>query len=153
MIPFTRSHLNSRSPKHPMHPSVYLKSIFEIDAALQSIRAGAEPKLNDWIALADMVGVMDSLKQQGAIRDDDHLITDAVNTLAESSTRAGQGKAIRLDGKGILAVAALMQDYTTCCEQLPERTIKSAINHAFEIQTQLKTKERKAREAQEVATA
>jgi hypothetical protein len=56
MIPFTRAHLNSRSPKHPMHPSVYLKSIFAIDAALQSIRTGAAPKLNDWIALANITG-------------------------------------------------------------------------------------------------
>ena len=151
MIPYTRAHIKSRSPKRPMHPDTYLDSIFQIDAALQSIRTGAEPKLNDWIALADMVGVMDSLKQQGKIYDDDHLITDAVNALAESSTRAGQGKAIRLDGKGILAVAALMQDYTACCEQLPERTIKSAINHAYEIQTQLKAKERKAAQQDMVA--
>lgn len=144
MIPYTRAHINTCSPKRPMHPDTYLGSIFQIDAALQSIRTGAGPKLNDWIALADMVGVMDALKKQRKIYDDDNLITDAVHTLAKSSTRAGQGKAIRLDGKGILAVAALMQDYTTCCEQLPERTIKSAINHAFEIQTQLKAKERKA---------
>ena len=144
MISYTRAHINTCSPKRPMHPDTYLGSIFQIDAALQSIRTGAGPKLNDWIALADIVGVMDSLKKQHKIYDDDNLINDAVHALAKSSTRAGQGKAIRLDGKGILAVAALMQDYTTCCEQLPERTIKSAINHAFEIQTQLKAKERKA---------
>ena len=144
MIPYTRAHINACSPKRPMHPDTYLGSIFQIDAALQNIRTGAGPKLNDWIALADMVGIMDALKKQRKIYDDDNLITDAVHALAKSSTRAGQGKAIRLDGKGILAVAALMQDYTSCCEQLPERTIKSAINHAFEIQTQLKAKERKA---------
>lgn len=144
MIPYTRAHINSCSPKRPMHPDTYLKSLFEIDAALQSIRIGAEPKLNHWVALAAMVNIMDSLKQQSKIYDDDHLIADAVTALKDASTRAGQGKAIRLDGKGIQAVNALMLDYTACCEQLPERTLKSAINHAFEIQTQLKAKERKA---------
>lgn len=143
MIPYTRAHINACSPKRPMHPGTYLKSLFEIDAALQSIRIGAEPKLNHWVALAAMVNIMDSLQQQGKICDDDHLITDAVNALTEASTRAGQGKAIRLDGKGIQAIAALMQDYTACCQQLPERAIKSAINHAFELQAQLKAKERK----------
>ena len=44
-----------------------------------------------------------------------------------------------------------MLDYTACCQQLPEQTIKSAINYAFELQTQLKAKERKA--AQEMAAA
>lgn len=151
MIPYPRAHINACSPKRPMHPDTYLKSLFEINAALQSIRTGAAPKLNDWIALAAMVNIMDSLSQQGHIQDDNNLIKDAVRALKDASTRAGQGKAIRLDGKGILAVAALMQDYTTCCEQLPERTIKSAINHAFEIQTQLKAKERKAAQQDAVA--
>jgi hypothetical protein len=146
MIPYTRAHINACSPKRPMHPDTYLKSMFEINAALQSIRVGTEPKLNDWVALAAMVNIMDVLSQQGHILDDNNLIKDAVNALADASTRAGQGKAIRLDAKGLQSVAALMLDYTTCCEQLPERTIKSAINRAFEIQTQLKAKERKALE-------
>lgn len=144
MIPYTRAHIKACSPKRAMHPDTYLKSLFEINTALQSIRAGTDPKLNDWIALVSMVNIMDSLKQQSQIYDDDCLIADAVTALKDASTRAGQGKAIRLDGKGIQAVAALMLDYTACCEQLPERTIKSAINHDFELQTQLKAKERKA---------
>jgi hypothetical protein len=146
MIPYTRAHIKACSPKRPMHPDTYLKSMFEINAALQSIRVGAEPKLNDWIALVAMVNIMDALNQQGHILDDSNLIKDAVIALKDASTRASQGKNIRLDAKGLQAVAALMLDYTTCCEQLPERTIKSAINHAFEVQTQLKAKERKARE-------
>jgi len=78
MIPYTRAHINACSPKRPMHPDTYLKSMFEIDSALQSIRTGAEPKLNDWIALASMVNIMDSLKQQGHILDDNNLVKDAV---------------------------------------------------------------------------
>lgn len=144
-IPYTAAHLKACSPKRPMHPSIYLKSLFEIDAALQSIRAGDEPKFSHWVNLASMVNIMDALRQRKSITDDGGLITDAVNAMAESRIRADQGKAIRLDGKGLQAVNALMLDYTTCCEQLSERTIKSAINYAFERQTQMKSQEKKAK--------
>ena len=108
MIPYSRAHINACSSKLPMHPSIYLKSLFEATLALESIRMGTNPQLVNWVSLAAMVNTMDALKQQNKIYDDAGLIADSVTALAESSIRASEGKAFRLDDKGIQAIAGVV---------------------------------------------
>ena len=53
--------------------------------------------------------------------DEDGLIQDATNALANAQKRYLDGQAMRLDSVGIALVRAVVQDYATCIEMLPHR--------------------------------
>lgn len=111
-----------------MHRQTYELLLFRINNALTEMRVGNNPGEQDWCEIASMVNTLHALRLQGKIEDPDELIADAL-----AAMRAAQGK-YRFTGKGLQTIILLLQDYTATCEQLPERTMKSAINFAFDQQ-------------------
>jgi len=90
---------------------------------LHSIESASEPTNDDWSVCSDAVNLMETLVSQGIVVDSSGLLQDAVDGLALAGRRSMQGKTIRLDGRGIQAVRAVLEDYAACLAVLPYRTI------------------------------
>ena len=70
--------------------------------------------------------MMETLVEMGWAQDPDGLIEDAVYALAIAGQRhVDTGAPIRLDGKGIQIIRAMLEDYATALEELPHRTMMS----------------------------
>ena len=57
------------------------------------------------------------------IADASGLLADAIAAMAKAGERAFDGKPMRLDGPGLQAVRAVLEDYQTALECLPARTM------------------------------
>ena len=55
--------------------------------------------------------------------DEGNLIMDGITALAMAGRRAIMGEQIRLDGPGIAAMRAVLEDYAALLEVLPARTV------------------------------
>jgi uncharacterized protein YyaL (SSP411 family) len=114
------------SPVDPMPAKNSLYQIEKMWRGLASIRTGTSPTIDDWRVCADAANLMESLVMLGHAIDADGLVKDAVTALALAGKRSRTGHAIRLDGPGITAVQAVLQDYASALQQLPARTIIQA---------------------------
>jgi hypothetical protein len=121
-----------------MHRSAYELLLFRINDALTALRLDPNPTAQQWVEIASAVNTMHALHLQGKILDPDNLINDALTAMREAQTRAENGKPYRLNATGLQAIIGLLQDYTEACAQLPERTLKSAINFAYNARTTLR---------------
>ena len=72
---------------------------------------------------SDAVNLMETLIEQEHIVDPNNMLFDAIRALAEAGQRSFAGKPIRLDGAGIQAVRAILEDYAMVLESLPARTM------------------------------
>jgi hypothetical protein len=100
---------------------------------LKSIETGESPSPQDWRMCSDAVNIMETLVTQGVwkdcegddvqITDADRLIPDAIAALAMAGKRSLDGKHIRLDGPGIKAVRAILEDYETMLNNLSARSV------------------------------
>jgi hypothetical protein len=134
--PYTRAQINAASPKHPAIPSAYTHNHYRVFDALTAILTGDKPTMQQWAELANACNLLEALRQQGHISDPDRLIEDAFNALVRTRGRAP----LRLDGEGRNAVIIMLDSYVKCHIELPERTLKSAANYAFNAQQHCKNK-------------
>jgi hypothetical protein len=134
--PYTRAQLNASSPKHPAIAGAYTHNHYLVFDALTAILTGDNPTPQHWSELANACNILEALRQQRHITDYDGLVRDALDALA----RARQRTPIRLDGAGRNATICMLDAYVSCCKELPERTIKSAVNYAFNAQQHCKNK-------------
>jgi hypothetical protein len=134
--PYTRAQLNAASPKHPAITDAYTHNHYRVFDALTALLTGDKPTVHHWAELASACNILEALKQQEHIEDKYGLIRDAMDALARARTRSP----IRLDGAGRNSVITMLDSYVKCCKELPERTIKSAANYAFNAQQHCKNK-------------
>jgi hypothetical protein len=134
--PYTRAQLNAASPKRPAIADAYTHNHYHVFDALTAILTGDNPTHQHWVELANAANILEALKQQEHIEDKDGLVRDAMDALARARTRSP----IRLDGAGRNSVITMLDSYIKCCRELPERTIKSAVNYAFNAQQYCKNK-------------
>lgn len=102
-------------------------------AGLKAIETGELPVAHDWRVCSDAVNIMETLVTGGTwkdcdgddvqITDADRLIPDAIAGLAMAGKRKLDGGHIRLDGPGIKAIRAILEDYETMLESLSARSI------------------------------
>jgi uncharacterized protein YyaL (SSP411 family) len=90
---------------------------------LAALEAASHPTRDDWSVCSDAVNLMETLIKEGHIEDHSNLLFDAMKALAEAGQRSFAGKEIRLNGKGIQAVRALLEDYAMVLKALPARTM------------------------------
>jgi hypothetical protein len=69
------------------------------------------------------MNLLETLVIQGVANDDSGLIMDGITALALAGRRHVAGGQIRLDGPGMAAVRAALEDYAALLEVLPERVI------------------------------
>jgi hypothetical protein len=130
--PYTRAQIQAASPKKPAPISAYSHNHYRAFDALTAILTGDKPTMQHWGELANIANIMVSLCMQNQISDPQGLIHDAVIALG----KARQRETIRLDGPGRNALIMLLDQYVDLCKNIPERTIKSAVNYAFNCQQQ-----------------
>jgi hypothetical protein len=134
--PYSRAQINASSPKRPALPDAYVHNHYRVFDALTAILTGDKPTLQSWAELASVANILEALRQQQHITDADGMIADATAALAKALKRP----AIRLDAAGRYAMIDMLEAYVMCCKDLPERTIKSAVNYAFNAQQHCKNK-------------
>lgn len=114
---------------------------------LSDMMHAPQPSNDAWRVLSDAVNLLETLVQEGEapqrdaagrivashwrgcdgapveVRDSSGLLLDAITALAHAGERALHGKPMRLDGPGLVAVRAVLEDYQAALECLPARTM------------------------------
>jgi uncharacterized protein YyaL (SSP411 family) len=111
------------SPTDPMTEKQRRHQLLRMWTGLAALEAASHPTRDDWAVCSDAVNLMETLIKEGHIEDYSNLLFDAMKALAEAGQRSFAGKEIRLDGKGMQAVRALLEDYAMVLEALPARTM------------------------------
>lgn len=114
------------SPSQPTPEPSRRHQLTRMYAGLRAIEQEQEPSTEDWRLCSDAVNLLETLVLQGHVTDASGLLMDAVTALAMAGRRHLAGGAIRLDGAGILAVRAVLEDYASALNQLPHRTMLQA---------------------------
>ncbi len=111
------------SPTAPMTKDRQVRQLTIMWEGLQAIETAATPNPDHWRVCSDAVNMMETMVEMGVIEDSSGLLLDAVTGLAIAGKRAMRGEQIRLDGPGIRAVRAVLEDYATVIEHLSARTM------------------------------
>lgn len=107
----------------PMPEAKRLHQLTAMYQGLNALEQGQQPTTNDWRVCSDAINLMETLVLQGHVSDADGLLMDAITGLAKAGQRNLDGGKIRLDGAGIKAVRAVLEDYATVLHTLPERVM------------------------------
>ncbi len=113
------------SEKEPMSDQKRSYTLTKLWAALANIEHGSKPTADDWRICSDAVNMTETLVETLKVCEDaSGLLHDATNALAHAALRCQEtGAAIRLDGPGIMAVRAVLEDYAEAIAHLPHRTM------------------------------
>ena len=119
----------------------------QMNDALQELMQAPRPTNNAWRIVSDAVNLLETLVQHGEapikdatgnviashwrdcdgdaveIRDNSGLLLDAITAMTKAGQRMLEGHPLRLDGPGIAAVRAVLEDYQAALETLPHRTM------------------------------
>lgn len=135
------------STTEPMPVAKQLYQIGRMRQALQNIETAPAPTPTDWRICSDAVNLMETLIRQGnvlqdgqplpgwwydcdgdpvQVQDTENLLEDAIGAMAMAGRRKFSHGTIRLDGRGLVAVRGLIDDYAGLISVLPERTTISA---------------------------
>ncbi|MGI9132663.1 MAG: hypothetical protein ACR2I0_01775 [Rhodoferax sp.] len=112
------------SPNAPLPERDRLHQLTVMWQGLANIEAGDNPTNNDWRVCSDAVNLMETfIREMRLCEDTSGLLLDAITALAYAGKRKLEGKPLRLDGPGIFAVRAVLEDYASLLDQLPHRTV------------------------------
>ena len=111
------------SPTEPMNEKQRRHQLTRMWSGLAALETADEPTKDDWAVCSDAVNLMETLIQGGRVEDSGNLLMDAITALAQAGQRSFAGKPLRLDGAGIQAVRAILEDYSMVLESLPARTM------------------------------
>ena len=122
---YTHWHVLLASPTEPLPLAKRLHQLTRMWQGLAAITSGAAPTTEDWRVCSDAVNLTETFVQQGVLSDHSGLLLDAITALALAGRRHAAGGQIRLDGPGMQAVRAVLEDYGLALELLPARTVIS----------------------------
>jgi len=124
------------SPSQPLAEHLQRHQLTRMHGGLESMEKAPVPTTDDWRVVSDAVNLMETLVNNGPwfdcdcdpveITDASGLLQDAVTAMAMAGKRHRAGGNIRLDGAGIQAVRAVLEDYRDLLEVLPARTMIKA---------------------------
>ena len=112
------------SPTQPLPDRSRLRQLTVMWQGLAAMETGETPTNNDWRVVSDCINLMETLvKEMEICEDTTGLLMDAITAMAMAGRRKWQGGALRLDGAGIQAVRAVLENYADLLEVLPHRTV------------------------------
>jgi hypothetical protein len=124
------------SPSEPLAEHLQRHQLTRMHGGLEAMEKAPAPTTDDWRVVSDAVNIMETLVNNGPWQDCDGdpveitdasgLLQDAVTAMAMAGKRHKSGGNIRLDGAGIQAVRAVLEDYRDLLEMLPARTMIKA---------------------------
>ena len=117
----------------PTEPLPIEKRMFQLDKmwqAMDNLEKAEKPTIQDWTLVSDAVNMMEALRDLGVVEDPDGAIEDAVQAMGKAGHRSLAGNNIRLDGKDIILMRGILEDYCMALEALPARTMIRAHRHA-----------------------
>lgn len=93
-------------------------------AGLNNLEQADNPTPDDWRFVSDAVNLVETLVLEMKVCEDESgLLMDAITALAMAGRRSKEGKTMRLDGAGIVAVRSILRDYSELLDALPARTM------------------------------
>lgn len=124
MTTYTHWHVLLADPVKPMAEAKRRHQLTRMWQGLAAIEHAKTPSTDDWRVCSDTVNLMETLVVTMRLAEDTGgLLLDAVAALAKAGKRHQAGGQIRLDGPGITAVRAVLEDYAAMLAALPERTM------------------------------
>ena len=112
------------SPAEPLPLEYRTHQLTRMYEGLAAMEKGANPTTDDWRVVSDAVNLMETLIEAMKVCEDTSgLLMDAITALAMAGRRNTAGGAIRLDGAGIQAVRAILEDYAALLDVLPARAM------------------------------
>ncbi len=120
---YTHWHVLLASPTAPMPEGKRLHQLTAMWQGLRALETSQTPTTDDWRVCSDAVNLLETLVTQGVVEDARGLLTEAIEALAMAGRRHLDGGQIRLDGRGIQVVRAVLEDYAAVLSALPERTM------------------------------
>jgi hypothetical protein len=127
-IPMTYTLLDEMlaSSTEPMPEEKRQHQLLRMWGGLAAMGKGDNPTREDWRTCSDAVNLLETLVAMGEVQDTSGLLLDAVEALAMAGQRHTAGQGLRLSGKGMQAIRAVLEDYAACLEQLSARTMVRA---------------------------
>ncbi len=124
------------SPSELLPQQLRRHQLTRMHGGLEAMEKAPNPTTDDWRVVSDAVNIMETLINNGPwldrdgepveITDASGLLNDAITALAMAGNRHKAGGNIRMDGAGIQAVRAVLEDYSDLLEVLPARTMIKA---------------------------
>jgi len=112
------------SPTNPLPEASRMHQLTVMWQGLRAMETQQEPTSNDWRVCSDAVNLMETLiLEMRLCHDASGLLEDAVAALALAAKRHINGGSIRMDGAGIQAVRAVLEDYASVLDILPHRVV------------------------------
>lgn len=112
------------SPTEPLPSEYRLHQLTRMYEGLSAMEQAQNPTTDDWRVVSDAVNLMETLIETMKVCEDGSgLLMDAITALALVGKRNMAVGAIRLDGAGIQAIRAILEDYAALIDVLPARTI------------------------------
>jgi hypothetical protein len=112
------------SPTAPMPEKSSTYILTKVYQGLAAIEKEPEPTLEDWQACSDAINMTETLVLEMRVCEDrSGLLQDCINAMALAGKRYLAGASIRLDGAGIQAVRAVVEDFAYLITTLPHRTM------------------------------
>jgi uncharacterized protein YyaL (SSP411 family) len=112
------------SPTEPLPAEYRRHQLTRMYEGLAAMEKAPSPTTDDWRVVSDAVNLMETLIETMKVCEDTKgLLMDAITAMAMAGKRNTAGGAIRLDGAGIQAVRAILEDYAALLDVLPARTM------------------------------
>lgn len=112
------------SAVNPMPDSMLNYQLTRIYQGLHALETAEVPTIDDWQVVTDAYNMLETLVLEMKVCEDTSgLLQDASQALYQAGVRHLNGGNIRLDGKGIEAVRAVIQDYAEVVKLVPHRAL------------------------------
>lgn len=114
------------SPIQPLPPSQRIAMLARMWSGLAAIEREPDAGRAEWRSVTDALNLMEALAEMGHAVDQSGLLDDATAAMCAALTRWQQSRVMRLDGAGLRAVRAVLEDYSAAVDTLPARVVMSA---------------------------
>ena len=112
------------SPTEPLPLAWKTYQLTRMYEGLAAMEKAPSPTTDDWRVVSDAVNLMETLIETMQVCEDSSgLLMDAITAMAHAGRRNTAGGAIRLEGVGIQAVRAVLEDYAALLDVLPARAM------------------------------
>jgi len=112
------------SPTEPLPIAWKTYQLTRMYEGLSAMEKAPNPTTDDWRVVSDAVNLMETLIETMQVCEDSSgLLMDAITAMAHAGRRNQAGGSIRLDGAGIQAVRAVLEDYAALLDVLPARVM------------------------------